>query len=100
MPEFRIEGISSVGKAVQGVIEAENPRAARQKAAQMGAQRKFKLLRVLTRATWLYKVQRGGEKPILGEQKAFTKEEVQEALSKMGFRVLSVRKKPNSLSKR
>ena len=93
MPEFRIEGISSVGKAVQGVIEAENPRAARQKAAQMATQRKFKLLRILPRATWLYRVQRGAEKPILGEQKAFTKEEVQDALSKMGFRVLSVRKK-------
>jgi type IV pilus assembly protein PilC len=39
-------------------------------------------------------VQRGADKPVLGEQKAFTKEEVQEALSKMGFRVLSVKKKP------
>lgn len=93
MPEFRIEGISSVGKPVQGVIEAENPRAARQKASQMAQQRKFKLLRILPRATFLYKVQRGGEKPVFGEQKAFTKEEVQEALSKMGFRVLTVKKK-------
>jgi len=93
MPEFRIEGISPAGKAVQGVIEAENNRVAKQKASQMAAQRKFKLLRVLPRATFLYKVQRGGEKPISGEQKAFTKEEVQEALSKMGFRVINVRKK-------
>src|SRR5208282_2279571 len=60
----------------------------------MATQRKFKLLRVLPRATFLYKVQRGTEKPLLGEQKAFTKEEVQDALSKMGFRVLSVKKKP------
>ncbi|MBI5476748.1 MAG: type II secretion system F family protein [Ignavibacteriales bacterium] len=93
MPEFRIEGISTSGKAVQGIIEAENTRVAKQKSQQMAAQRKFKLLRVLPRATFLYKVQRGGEKPLLGEQKAFTKEEVQDALSKMGFRVLSVRKK-------
>jgi type IV pilus assembly protein PilC len=93
MPEFRIEGISTSGKAIQGIIEAENPRVAKQKSQQMAATRKFKLLRVLPRATFLYKVQRGGEKPLLGEQKAFTKEEVQDALSKMGFRVLSVRKK-------
>ena len=93
MPEFRIEGISSVGKPVQGIIEAENPRAAKQKASQMASQRKFKLIRILQRATFLYKVQRGGEKPVLGEQKAFTKEEVQDALSKMGFRVLMVKKK-------
>lgn len=97
MAEFRIEGISTSGKAVQGIIDAENPRVAKQKSQQMAAQRKFKLLRVLPRATFLYKVQRGGEKPLLGEQKAFTKEEVQDALSKMGFRVLSVRKKTLNL---
>jgi type IV pilus assembly protein PilC len=93
MPEFRIEGVSTIGKAVQGIIEAENSRAAKVKAQQMATQRKFKIVRILPRATFLYKVQRGGEKPVLGEQKAFTKEEVQDALSKMGFRVLSVKKK-------
>jgi type IV pilus assembly protein PilC len=93
MPEFRVEGLSSTGKAIQGIIDAENSRTAKQKADQMATQRKFKLIRVLPRATFLYKVQRGGEKPVLGEQKAFTKEEVQDALSKMGFRVISVKKK-------
>src|SRR2546422_1819665 len=93
MAELRIEGISAVGKPVQGIIEAENPRAAKAKAHQMATQRKFRIIRVLPRATFLYKVQRGAEKPVLGEQKAFTKEEVQDALSKMGFRVLSVKKK-------
>jgi type IV pilus assembly protein PilC len=93
MPEFRIEGLSSTGKPVQGVIESENPRAAKQKAQLMASQRKFKLIRIVPRATFLYKVQRGTEKPVLGEQKAFTKEEVQDALTKMGFRVLSVKKK-------
>ncbi len=97
MPEFRIEGLSATGKPIQGVIEAENPRSAKQKAEQMASQRKFKLLRVLPRATFLYKVQRGAEKPVSGEQKAFTREEVQDALSKMGFRVLSVKKKPFDL---
>lgn len=93
MPEFRIEGLSSTGKPVQGIIESENPRSAKQKAAVMATQRKFKLIRIVPRATFLYKVQRGTEKAVLGEQKAFTKEEVQDALSKMGFRVLSVKKK-------
>jgi type IV pilus assembly protein PilC len=93
MPEFRVEGLSAAGKPVMGVIEAENPRSAKQRAEQMASQRKFKLLRVLPRATFLYKVQRGAEKPVIGEQKAFTREEVQDALSKMGFRVISVKKK-------
>jgi type IV pilus assembly protein PilC len=93
MPEFRIEGLSTTGKAVQGVIEADNSRLAKEKANQMATQRKFKVINLTPRSTFLYKVQRATEKPILGEQKAFTKDEVQEALSKMGFRVLYVRKK-------
>lgn len=93
MPEFRIEGLSTAGKAVQGVIEADNSRLAKEKANQMAVQRKFKVINLTPRSTFLYKVQRATEKPVLGEQKAFTKEEVQEALSKMGFRVIFVRKK-------
>ncbi len=93
MPEFRIEGLSTSGKAIVGIIEADGFRLAKEKAQQMAAQRKFKVVNVTPRATFIYKVQRGTEKPILGEQKAFTKEEVEEALSKMGFRVIYVRKK-------
>ncbi|RCK75144.1 MAG: Type II secretory pathway, component PulF / Type IV fimbrial assembly protein PilC [Ignavibacteriae bacterium] len=93
MPEFRIEGLSTSGKAIVGIIEADGFRLAKEKAQQMAVQRKFKVVNITPRTTFIYKVQRGTEKPILGEQKAFTKEEVEEALSKMGFRVIYVRKK-------
>ena len=59
----------------------------------MAQQRKFKLLHVVPRSTWVYKVQRGTEKPVIGEQKAFTKGEVQEALQKMGYRVIRIQKR-------
>lgn len=93
MPEFRIDGITTAGKTVQAFIEADSLRAARSKGKTMSAQRKFKLLLVLPRATYIYKVRKGSEKPISGEQKAFSKAEVQEALSKMGYRVVSINKK-------
>ncbi len=93
MPEFRIDGISPSGKTIQSFVEADSLRAAKQKGKTMAAQRKFKLLQVLPRATFLYKVRRGSEKPMTGEQKAFTKAEVQDALSKMGYKVLSINKK-------
>src|SRR5262245_38573632 len=93
MAEFRIEGITSVGKPVQGILEAENAKAAKHKAGQLAKQRNFKLLHVIPRSTWVYKVQRGTEKPIMGEQKAFTRSEVQEALQKMGYRVLRIQKR-------
>ncbi len=93
MAEFRIEGVTTAGKPVQGILEADSPRSARQKAHLMAQQRKFKLLHVVRRSTWVYKVQRGTEKPVSGEQKAFTKGEVQEALQKMGYRVIRVQKR-------
>jgi len=93
MAEFRIEGVTTAGKPVQGILEAESAKAAKQKAGQMATQRKFKLLHVVPRSTWVYKVQRGTEKPVIGEQKAFTKGEVQEALQKMGYRVIRVQKR-------
>jgi type IV pilus assembly protein PilC len=93
MAEFRVEGIATGGKPIQGIIEADNVRIAKLKAQQLALQRKFKLIKVLPRTTWMYTVQKAGEKPIKGEQRAFTKEEVQDALSKMGFKVLRVNKK-------
>jgi type IV pilus assembly protein PilC len=93
MPEFRIEGVTGAGKPVQGIIEADSTGGAKTKAGALAKAKNFKLLHVIPRASWVYKVQRGTEKPVTGEQKAFTKGEVQEALQKMGYRVLRVQKR-------
>lgn len=92
MPEFRVDGVSLSGKPVQGVINADSMKLAKERAAQMARERKFKLSGVHARATFLYKVKKGNEKPIDGEQKAFTKQEVVDALSKMGYTIVYVRK--------
>jgi type IV pilus assembly protein PilC len=93
MPEFRIEGVSLNGKPVQGIINADSLKLAKDRAHQMARERKFKLTGVLARGTFLYRVKRGDEKPTDGEQKAFSKQEVTDALIKMGYKVLYVRKK-------
>jgi type IV pilus assembly protein PilC len=93
MAEFRIEGLSLNGKPVQGTISADNLKLAKQRAEQMARERKFKLTSVLSRTTFLYRVKKGDEKPIDGEQKAFSKQEVMDALTKMGYKVVYVRKK-------
>ena len=97
MPEYRIEGISAAGKPVQGVIEADSMHAAKTKAGQIGQAKGFRVLNILPRVTFVYKVQRGADKPFSGEQKAFTRAEVQDALQKMGYRVLTVNKRFLSL---
>ena len=93
MPEYRVEGVSLNGKPVQGIINTDSLKLAKQRAQQMARERKFKLTSVLARSTFLYRVKRGDEKPTDGEQKAFTKQEVTDALTKMGYKVLYVRKK-------
>jgi type IV pilus assembly protein PilC len=93
MAEYKIEGLTVAGKAVSGMITADTLKDAKQKAAQMSTEKKFKLSGVYERVNWLYRVQKGTEKPVDGEQKAFTKDEVKQALEKMGYRVLYVRKK-------
>ncbi len=92
MPEFRIDGVSLSGKPVQGVINADNAKLAKERAAQMARERKFKVTNVHARSTFIYRVKKGDEKPIDGEQKAFTKQEVIDALTKMGYSVVYVRK--------
>lgn len=93
MSEYRIEGVTLGGKPVQGIINADTYKQAKARAEQMGRDKKFKVSGVLLRTTYLYRVRKGSDKPIDGEQKAFSKEEVTEALTKMGYTVVYVRKK-------
>ncbi len=93
MPEFRIEGLTMAGHPVAGVISADSKKLARQKAELMGREKKFKVTGIYERVNFLYRVQKGNDKPIDGEQKAFTKDEVRVALEKMGYKVQYVRKK-------
>jgi type IV pilus assembly protein PilC len=93
MPEYRIDGLTLSGKAVSGVVSAETRGVAKVKAAELSRDKKFKVTGIHERVTFIYRVQKGTEKPIDGEQKAFTSNEVRVALEKMGFQVKYVRKK-------
>lgn len=93
MPEYRIDGITLSGKLVSGSITAESRLEAKRKAEQLARERKFKVTGVHERVTFIYRVKKGDDKPIDGEQKAYTADEVRTALEKMGFKVIYVRKK-------
>jgi len=93
MPEFKVEGLTPAGRVISGVINAETKKAAKTKAETMARDKKFKLTGVHERVTYLYRVQKGKDKPIDGEQKAFTPAEVRAALERMGFKVVYVRKR-------
>jgi type IV pilus assembly protein PilC len=100
MPEFRIEGINKIGKIVRGTISAESMRDARSRAQQLSRDQHFENIKVRRRVTFLYKVKSDplktnqlNGKAITGEQRAYTKDEVRDALQKMGYKVVYVRKK-------
>ena len=93
MPEYRIDGVSLTGKTVSGSISADNKGMAKTKAAELAREKKFKVTGIHERVSFIYRVKKGNDKPIDGEQKAFTSDEVRVALEKMGFNVLYVRKK-------
>jgi type IV pilus assembly protein PilC len=92
MQEFRFQGIGPSGKAVSGNITATSAAEAKSKIQELAKGKQFKLQKLEKRATYTYKVQKGNDKPITGEQKAFAKHELQTGLESMGFKVLSIKK--------
>ena len=82
MPEFRYQGIGVSGRVVQGVLNAKGRSEAKRRVTELCQQRRIRLTGLHKKATFIYKAQRGSEKPIKGEQPAFGKEEVENGLRK------------------
>ncbi|GAB4372776.1 MAG: type II secretion system F family protein [Calditrichia bacterium] len=93
MPDFRFIGTTATGRSVQGILAAESRNEARRKIEKIATQHKIKIVKIQKRKTFLYKIQKDGEKPTTGEQKAFSKEEVKHALQKLGYNVIRVQRK-------
>ena len=93
MIELKFTAEKLDGQIVGGVIAADTVSSAKQKANLIAVQNNFRIKTMEKKSTFVYKVRRGNEKPVTGEQKAFNKKEVFEALSLLGYQVISVNKK-------
>ncbi|MCF7807492.1 MAG: type II secretion system F family protein [Candidatus Marinimicrobia bacterium] len=93
MEQFRYTVTTVAGKQIKGVLEANNKKEAKAAALEFAAKRRLTFQSIDKKATFLYKAQKSGQEPTTGELQAFSKTEVQAALEKLGFRVLSVNKK-------
>jgi type IV pilus assembly protein PilC len=93
MAEYRYQGVAVSGRLVQGIISAKNKRDAQRRANELAKQRRFRLKGLDKKATFVYKVRKGKEAFITGQQKAFSADEVRRALEKMGYTVQSIQKK-------
>ena len=93
MVEFKFTAVKVNGQSISGTLTANTPGEGKKKIHRLAAKNQLKVNSIQRKSTYLYRVRRGREKPIRGEQKAFTKKEVEDALSRLGFEVLSVNKK-------
>jgi type IV pilus assembly protein PilC len=93
MAEYRVEAVLMSGKVVRGTISAESPKDAKKETQQLAKEQRFDSMRVRRRSNFLYKVKQADGKSITGEQRAYTNDEVRDALKKMGYHVVYVRKK-------
>ncbi len=93
MQEYRYRGLNIAGKPVEGTFFSKNPWTAQKRIAEFAKKKRIKITKLERKATFIYKVQGADGKTIVGEQKAFAQQDVQNALAKMGYKIISIRKK-------
>ncbi len=93
MADFRFEGTTAGGRAARGVISAGSSGEAKQKIQELAKKHQVKITRIQKRKTFIYKVKNAQDVIIKGEQKAFTKEEVERALETLGYTVMNIQPK-------
>lgn len=93
MPQFRLKAISSTGKLIQTEFEANNKKEAQKKVKRLESKNGIQIKALEKKETFQYKVQRPGKPKQSGEQEAYSKEELERALIKLGYKVISINKK-------
>ena len=93
MPEYRYIGLSLAGRPVQGTLYVDSHWEIKKRIQEIVKEHRININQVQKKCTFIYKVRKGMDKPITGEQRAFNRAEVHRALLNMGFEVISIRKK-------
>ncbi len=93
MIELKFTAEKFDGQIVGGVIAANTVTSAKQKANLIAVQNNLRIKSLEKKKTFFYKVRRADEKPIVGEKRAFNKQEVIEALTLLGYQIISVKRK-------
>ena len=93
MVELKFTAEKLNGQAINGSLSANTFSEGKKKIQRLAEKNQLKIRLIEKKSTFLYKVRKGNDKPITGEQKAYTKKEVEDALSRLGYQVMSVNKK-------
>ncbi len=93
MVEYKFTAQKLNGQSISGTLTADTTSDGKKKIQRLAEKNQLKILTIEKRSTFLYKAKKGNDKPIRGEQKAFNKKEVEDALARLGYKVVSVNKK-------
>ena len=90
MADFRYRAVTSDGRRVQGYLNANNPKEAKKALTVLSARKNLKIENLEKQQAFVYRAKgKYGEK-VKGEQKAFSKTELQEALSSLDYTDIKV----------
>jgi len=92
MAEFRYNGLNAQQKRIIGYIEAKNMREAGKRTAALAALHHFTPLSIQQKSAYIYKVRRLDGAILKGDQIAFSRDEVEIALRRLGFEDVRVQK--------
>lgn len=92
MIELKFNALKSNGQIISGILSAPTYREGKSKVNRLIEKHHLKLKSITKKSTYIYKIKRGNEAPVKGEQRAYSKEEVIQALTKLGYQVVSVKK--------
>ncbi len=93
MVELRFTALKPNGQVISGTVNAATNSEGKAKINALVQKHGLTLKSIEKKSTYLFKIRKGNEKPTTGEQRAFNKEEVEKALQKLGYTVISVNKK-------
>jgi len=93
MVELRFTAQKVSGQAISGSLTAASVGDGKKKIYRLAEKNQLSVKSIEKKSTFLYKVKRGNEKPVTGEQKAFNRKEVEDALAKLGYTIVSINKK-------
>jgi len=93
MVELRFSAQKVNGQVISGSLTAGSAKEGKDKIHRLAEKNQLEIKSIEKKCTFLYKGKKGNEKPIKGEQKAFNKKEVEDALTKLGYTIVSVNKK-------
>lgn len=93
MPKFRLKATSKAGKLIKTEFEAPSKKEAQQKVDLLVKKNGVRVQALEKKEVFQYKIQRNGKPKVIGEQEAYSKEELERALKKLGYKVHSINKK-------